>query len=200
MVLLSTTSHEWIYIYGTLLLCLNKSVHPVLLPIRGRMYSWNFTSGISSSAEGAFAWVGGIFTLSPGGFSPLEPSLLFSPVSMSQSRLLSWKQRELIALIHCLFFIYTIFYTVESHWIHQNNKARYIELCIKQMCEIVLFFQVPQSSPPLLWWQLCKPFSHTSQASLLSCICRSQVATQLTVLFDNCSNPWWIRSLRSNSC
>lgn len=120
----------------TLLLCLitkNKKEIKISPFCPCLSVSWNFTSGISGisgSAEGASALVGGTFPLSPGGFSPLEPSLLFSSVSMSQSRLFSWKQRELFALIHCLFFIYTIFYTVESHWIHQNNKARRIDLCM----------------------------------------------------------------------
>lgn len=88
----------------TLILC--------LMPIRGRMYSWNFTSGISGtsgSAEGAFALVGGIFTLSPGGFSPLESSFLVSPVSMSQSWLLPWKTKE----VHCshpLSFLYLYYF------------------------------------------------------------------------------------------
>lgn len=164
-----------LYFYGQLLKNKNQSILSFCLSV-----SWNFTSGISGisgSAEGAFALVGGIFPLSPGGFSPLEPSLLFSPVSMSQSRLLSWKQRKLIALIHCLFLIYTIFfYTVESHWIHQNNKAGYIELCIKQMCEMahrcnVFYFSDSSKWPPVaLMTALQTLLSHsTSIPSQLQC-------------------------------
>ena len=117
-------------------------------------------------------------------------------------------------LIYWFFFIFMTIYVVDSHWRHQNYEWTHIELCSKkkkceitqsrhpllcwQCCKPLALSQWANELHDVVTWNGFHLTGEPCQGSFVEflaflmglgpsvVLCRSQVGTQLTALFDNC--------------